>query len=384
MVRYAFSVVLLALCTTVQAAPPGGLKFKTVDPRTALCHTPLVVEKFSAPAGANPGVVVCAVEMPDGPVHVAIDSRGNNGPQAVALDFTGTGEFKQPVTSRINAIQRGANFHGEMAPVTVKVQRNGQSFMVGVMGSVYRSGDKQSVDLQMGVMLESKCTFGERSLVVEVIDGDQNLRFGDKTELQGRKFKIGDTLIIRGAPGSGAPGGGAQPIKVLFGQPVFVDGKWYDLTISDDFELAAAPLELETGQIQVAHGDWSAILVGEKYVIGVGGDARPINVPVDTYRVTRYEERVGPALISCQGQSDRAIAITAGKLEKLELGSPIAGVPVIFQKGDSVTIGAKLVDASGLAVSELRLPSGRRPPPPIVAIFDATGRQLYMATLEYG
>jgi hypothetical protein len=47
-------------------------------------------------------------------------------------------------------------------------------------------------------------------------------------------------------------------------------------------------------------------------------------------------------------------------------------------------IRAKLVDASGLTVSELRLPSGNRPPPPIVGIFDAQGRKLYQATLEYG
>jgi hypothetical protein len=371
-------LVVLGWMPASMAWAQDAARFRSVDPRSALCPTPRVVETFvPAPAGRlAEGVIVGTIKTFDGTVHVAFDGRPGVDPQMVIFDFTGAGDFKKTTTARINPLRRGPSFWGELQPVQVPVERNGQRFSVGVAGSIYRSGDRQSLDLQMGVMLSSRCTFGQRQLTIDIIDGDQNLHFGDKTVVNNQNFDFGDTLIIHNQSGA--------TNKVLFGQPVCVEGAWYDLNIGADYDLTATPVELQTGELKIKHTDWSAILVGEKYVLGLSGDARPLSVPADTYRVARYEERMGTAGISCQGKSDKSVTIVAGQEQELEIGSPIAGLPVLHQKGDQVIIRARLVDVSGLAVSELRLPNGRRPPPPVVAIFDAQGRQLYTATLEYG
>lgn len=376
-IRRIACVVLLIVGATGAGTADAALKFRAADPRAALCHTPRVVDTFrpSSSGGLSSAAVVGVLDTFYGPVHVAIDTRGADEPRAVTFDFTGTGAFADATPVPVVARKSGAYFWGELQPTKIDIERGGQSFTVGVMGSVYRSESSQSVDVQLGTMLESSCRFGTRLLNVDIIDGDQNLRFGDKTRIDGEELVIGDTLVIRD---------GSRRYKVLFGQPVRFDGKWYELNIRDDYTLEAIPLDIPVGEVQVPHREWSAILIGEKYIFGLSGDAEPVTIPVDTYTVARYEEHVGKAMISCLGHSDQSVTVQADKRATVKVGSPIVGLPVLQQTGDRIVIHAKLVDASGLAVSELRLPSGNRPPPPIVGIFDAQGRKLYQATLEYG
>lgn len=371
------SGLLLTLCVLARSAAAADLKFTAVDPREALCHTPVVVDKMDpTPTGKlSSDAIVGVVPTADGDIHIAIDSRGAKEPQWLVIDASGTGAFTDVTAAKIVPVNRGRNFVGDISPTKLQVERNGQTFTVGVIGSVYRSGSRHSVDLQIGAALKSRCAFGDREVSVDIIDGDQNLRFGDKTSMERGRPVIGDTLIIRAK---------GKPMKVLYGQPVLVDSVWYELSLDDQFELTAKPLELATGQVQVKHREWEAILVGEKYIFGVEGDGKPIDVPVDTYRPVRYEERMGKALIACQGQGDTPVVVADGETVDLAIGSPIKGLPVMEQVGDELSIRARLVDAAGMEVKEFRTSNGRRPDPPVVGIFTPQGKQLYVARLEYG
>jgi hypothetical protein len=370
-------VIILVAGVIAGNAAAQPIKFRAADPRAALCHASRVVDTFeSSRAGVlSRTAVVGVLETFYGPIHVAIDTRGSNEPQTVTFDFTGTGQFIKATPVQVKPQKSGAYFWGELAPTKADIQRAGYRFPVGIMGSVYRSADSQSVDVQFGTMLESKCNFGARQLNVDIIDGDQNLHFGDKTELNGDKLTIGDTLVIRDATGR---------YKTLFGQPVQVDGQWYELTIGDDLTLSAVPLDITADGLKISHDEWSAILIGKKYIFGISGDTDPVTIPADTYTLVRYEERVGMAKISCLGRGKQTVTVRENGTTTLQAGSPIMGLPVIQQVGSNVVIRARLIDSAGLNVSQLRLPSGKRPPPPVVGIFNQQGKSLYQATLEYG
>ena len=372
-----FTVLLIGAMTCGLWAD-ANVRIEPVDPRRALCVTPRVLDDFqrSSVGKLSKTAEVATMNVDGGEVHVAIDYLGTNEPKTIVVDFTGTGEFTNVTTAKIVPQSRGKSFLGQIKPVKIKVKRGDQKYSVGMMGSVYRSGNSRSIDVYIGAMLSTKCTFGKREVKLSVIDGNHNLGFGDRTEVAGRDIKIGDTLVMRGTGGSNT--------KMLFGQPVKVDDTWYEVEINDNHELTATPIDVEVGQVQTGHRDWSAIFVGEKYACGLAGGAQPVDIPADNYRLARYEERMGKALISCQGLAQRTYTVEPGQVTRVEIGSPIQGIPVLTQRGDTVTIRAQLRDAAGLPVSELRLPNGRRPPPPRVAIFNQRGKKLYTATLEYG
>ncbi len=361
------------VCADVQAE----ISFRAADPRATLCHAPRVVDTFTASSAGrlSSSAVVGTLNTHYGPIHVAIDPRGTSEPYNVTFDFTGTGRFEDPTEVRVIARKHGDYFWGELTPTVVELSRGGHKISVGIMGMVYRSSDSQSVDVMFGAMMETSCAFGSQTLDVDIMDGDQNFYFGDKSAKRGFKVEVGDTLVVHKDN---------QRYMVLVGQPVQIDGAWYDIVVHEDYSLEAKPVNITVGKLQIDKGDWSAIFVGRRYVCGAKGGTEAVTLPADSYTIVRYDERSGTAMVSCQSDNGPSASVQAGQTAQVSIGTPIAGIPVMFQQGDTVSIRAKMIDSSGMNVTELRLESGLRPEPPVVAVFDSSGHVLHQAALEYG
>jgi len=81
----------------------------------------------------------------------------------------------------------------------------------------------------------------------------------------------------------------------------------------------------------------------------------------------------------CATSCRRNSSYSAGDVKE-----PLVARVEVRQTGPTVMFYFHLADATGKEIRNLRLPNGRRPSPPRVAVLDARGRQAYSCTLAYG
>ena len=214
-----------------------------------------------------------------------------------------------------------------------------------------------------------------------------------------RGVVAGDTLLID--TGDGKFGRAVQ--KSFFGLPVKVGTDWYEVEVSGDgAKVSAVPTAIETGQIRIAHGSWSAMLVGKKHLVNLSGGSDPIDVPADEYAVMNYAERgtggSAKAHVRCRNSNIRVgnaktLEIAAGELTEVTIGSPLTAKLKVRQQAGRRLLGAKqrqvnfsleLTDAYGASVSSLTGANGQQPPEPRIEVFDAAGKKVHSGAMKYG
>ena len=400
--KKAFVLCVFLVLPGVLHAAVGDLKPVSVSPRQALMAKPLFGSRgsFTKPTEGdgtvNKHAMVATLKSGKLVIKVAIDTRSPDTkvPDVIRFDFTGEGKFDDKLVVPLKRLNQDQASFG---PATLDVQVDGRTIPVTVRGGYFKSGTYRQMNVSFGTAVEGTCAFGEKTYAVRVIDGNNNLRLGDVTTQIKHNRKLmginaGDTLVVDTGDGSFA-----KPIKSFYGQPVLVDGKWYDVTISADVsKVSARQMEIEeAGTIKITHKEWSATFIGEKYILMLKGDTAPIAVPPDRYVVTDYQEMVGsepgksPArLMSGFGGNypgkGKVVEVKADQMTEIPIGSPLTASITAKQSGRTVRLSLVLTDASGANVDDLTGPKGGRPPAPKVEIFDTEGKSVYKCTLEYG
>jgi hypothetical protein len=397
--RLSFLVVLVLAA----AAAGQELKYVPCAPDDAIGArgigaSPTDFDKPGDGAGTvNKNAVVASFSSSNTPLKVAIDSAKADakGPDLLRLDFSGAGKFDNECVVPFEIRSSGdKSLNAEIGPKTVQAKVDGKTIPVTVKGTYFKSEAARYLNLTVTAGAEASCKFGEKTYKVRLIDGTGNLKFTDAARpLLGNghpiSYQPGDTVLVDSGDGTFAKG----VWKGFYGQPVVVDGKAYQLTVSTDgTKVSAEPLTVELGKIKVDQGNWNAILAGKKNVLYVAGGKDPVAVPADEYAVLQYQvtqEGADKATLSGRGAQDKSsyytpVPVAAGKVTDLAIGAPLKAVVEGLKSGDSIALSLVLTDAGGGRITSLATSAGGQPDPPKVTIVDASGATVHKATLEYG
>jgi hypothetical protein len=403
------AAVLLMLALAPAMAEVGDVTPMATEPGLGLSQNGMFADypEFAKPAdGAgtvHSGAVVAGVGSGGMPLAVAIDAMkaDDKQPNVLRLDFTGQGKFNDQQVVPFKLETDGALTFCAIPSTKAEVQRDGKTVPVWVSGHYQKRGARRFIRLEISTALGGDCAFGKKVLPVRLIDCNSNLSVTDQAGVNpvhdgGKFLSSGDTVAVD-ASGSGRFVGGVA--KAYYGQPILVDGVWYDVKLSaDGKKVAATPSDAQTGQLKIAHEQWSATLAGKKHILNLSGGAEPVAVPADEYEVLAYSETVPvpatmgatmqpamPATFSCSNRGKRVVTVSVApdKMVELVIGSPLkASVAVKVNKGVA-QMDFKLVDAAGLPVDNFTDAKGRRPTPK-VDVLNANGEIIHSGAFEYG
>jgi hypothetical protein len=356
----------------------------------------------------SPHAVMAVLE---GPIRfaVAIDSSTADvtQPDVVRFDFTGQGRFTDAATIPLTITrQERSAMTAKVGPAVIKVPVDGDLVEATVWGEYEKDGPSyRSLKIGFDRGLQGRCDFGQRGCTVCIVDGTGDLRVTSafKPVTEGGKVKgrtAGDTLMID--TGDGTFKDASKVIRVAYGQPVWMDGAWYDVKVGDDGKsLSVQRVDLPTGHLKIANANWEMLLVSPERVMWTwstqAGQAVPL--PAGRYVVMRYKQYVefantdgGAILVEGPGPdqghmdriaSDPVIDVPPDATVELAIGTPLTVKPEISKSGRDVRFSLKVTDASGRQPDYVEV-AGRRSPEAKVRVLDAEGKEVYVGTMAYG
>ncbi len=399
MSKFAGLCILLVL-TTVLHAEVGDLTPVACRPGQAVFVRHLMArrgqfsKRMKDDGTVSPQAEIATFKTGSDIIKVAVDSKSPDAkaPDLFRFDFTGKGKFHdKPVVPLKGRVRRG-RFNGTTGMVTIQVQHDGGKIPVTLYGHYMKRGDVRYFRLVLSTAMEGSCRFGEKTLRVRLIDGNNNTRCNDKIRINMQDGKIrgmipGDTILIYAD-------GGAPAQKALIGQTVKVNGKWYRPNVSPDgLKISAEPVKVKTGKIRIPHKRWSGTLIGMNYLATLSGSDKAIEMPVGQYVVARYTEyrpgtgkgkrkeerliRQGQDVVEGKG---KVFEVTEGKVTEVSVGSPMTACMDVRQVERKVRFTLNLADASGGSVRYL----APRPAPPAIEVHDAAGKKVYSVKMRFG
>jgi len=395
-------IAALLILAAALPAWAGPLTPVACDPSMALSAKPLYItgSAFKLGKGAaglvSSQALVGTARANGTTLMVAIDSSksGASAPDVLRFDFSGKGNFKGAPTAKLKQTNPSSRYYtANFGPIEVKATINGKATPVTVKGHYIKSGNFRRLQIFLGTAVEGKCRFGGKELSVRIIDGNNNLRVGDawKRRSFGRNitFTPGDTIAVDLGDGTFSK----SVRNACYGSPIEVDGKWYMVRASaDGKQVAATPVPMAGGKIHIAHPKWSAMLIGDKYVLPLEGGPKPQALPAGKYDLRSYEEFSAPdgqgrraqLTVSPRGSAASKITVAPGKTTELAIGSPLKASIKATKRGSQIRLSLVMTDAAGRHITRLTTYGGQRPPKPTVIIKDSTGKQVYQNSLEYG
>ncbi len=336
----------------------------------------------------NEHAMIATIKSGQDIIKMAIDTRSpeTKSPDVARFDFTGKGQFDDKSVVPLKVRSRGQSFQGAIGPATIQVQHNGRTIPVSVHGMYYKGGNSRYLRIRLGTALQGTCRFGEKTLRIRIIDGNNNLQCTNKSSVSVENHSVrgiipGDTMLINQA-------GDAPAHKVLLGQSVKIGEEWYLPEISaDGSKISSKPVEVKTGKIRIDHKRWSATLVSTKHLLALSGGDEVIEVPAGSYAIIDYVEygQNNKERLICRGREamrgkGKVFEVPEGKVTDIAVGSAIKAGVNVRVNGRRVNFTLKLTDASGSSVDNVT-PS---PPPPVIEVFDTSGNQVHSGKMEYG
>ena len=406
MKRSALILALLTLPSLVLAAD-GELRPVACPPGLSLDRQSLGAydRQFIKPkeiAGAvNPHAVVALVRGAALELAIALDSEkpGAKAPNLLRFDFTGKRQFAGKPTVPLKPRPKGEEGgQASFGPATIQVDHGGRTVPVSVQGSYSTSDSYRWLTLTLSTALEGRLAFGSKTYAVRVVDGNANLALGDKATVMRDGTRIfgiqpGDTLAIDTGGGWNTP----KMIRAYYGEPVRVDGAWFDVALSPDRKaIHAKPSTARFARLKIAHKKWSVKLAGAKHMVMLEGSNEPVTLPADTYTVVEFVETAasdgGIESRLASGQMDlyrgkaKTFEAPAGKTAELAIGSPLAASIATTVRKQAVLMDFKLTDAAGLSahVVVAQPQKGLRQPTPAVEVRDPLGKSVHTGKFEYG
>jgi hypothetical protein len=334
-------------------APVGTLTYRTPPGLYSIKAEGNQHFKRPAPnAGAvNPNALVFSVVRNGTGFDLAIDSMAPDSPHpdVVRIDPSGKGDFRNaavvPRTKEWSEGEGAFTYYFEKESVAVTVGQ--RTVPVRVEVQYFDRPNSRRIVVYLGSCADGKCRFGEKVHRVRVADGDCNLRINnaarppfDKSAVFW-KAGVGDVIYVDVGYGLGD-----FAAMAYYGHPVLVDGRLWNVTVSDDgARIEAAPYEGPTGNIQIDHPFWHAAFVGDRFLISLQGGPQPVPMPVGRYRIRWYDEfqsarpentkeKIYLDDESFDGGHEADVLVSAGRTETIAIGSPLKGTLRVEQKGD--------------------------------------------------
>lgn len=425
MMRWMTMLATLALSVAAVHAEVGDLTAVACNPNSGVeggalldCQDAAFVKPKADSGTTSPTASIAMAKYKATVVAVAVDSKDPAGkqPDCVRLDFTGKGKFTDEQALPLKVIpptkDTDKNFRATFGPSEMKIiTRDGRTIPAMIAGEYQKRAEGQWLGLKIGTALEGPCQFGEKTYTVRIIDGNGNQLCGDpmRATLENGKLVVkpkdepnvvpvsngtitGDSVLVD-VTGRQFRGRYAEQ---LFGQPVWVDGHWYDVTVSADrTKVAAKPLAMETGRLKSGHPGWSMRVISDKYCMVIVGIDEPDGAPVPAgrYAMMGFHEYIrgdqpgqrGTVITRNRDVTDgkpKMVEVLAGKTTEAPLGTPLTGEVLVTQEGRKATLKLRLTDVGGGNVDIMRVGSTDGfPTPPQVEILDAKGAIVHTAKL---
>jgi len=210
----------------------------------------------------------------------------------------------------------------------------------------------------LGTCAEGMCAFGDKLYKVTLYDTNSNLRITDKFRPDGRGG--GDFVYVQT---DGWQAGNC------YGKPVLVDGKLYDVKISEDGNaMTASEYTGPVGYLKTPHSWWSGLVLGPAMRMSVKGDRDAVPVPVGKYKLDDFAQytganfgKTGPRLLkltNVEGPTWESgvivdlpvgpdIEVRAGETTLVTIGSPIIGKLLAEPAAQAVNFRYTETDSAG-------------------------------------
>jgi len=339
----------------------------------------------------HPKASVATLRDVEPAILVAIDAADPDAEvlDLLRFDFSGAGRFAgKPVVKIKGDLTPKRWIQRVFGPVTLRVTRGGRTIPVTVKGSYTRSSNNDhGLHLQFGTAIESACDFGGKRRKVRLVDGNANLNCTDKAAGARNSEGINrhDTVVVYGK---------GKPVKGYYGHPILVDGVWYDVGLTADGKtIAVKPTVAEMATLKIAQQDWSARLIGGKYILNIQGSTKPVAIPADRYCVGLFRQRSAPdakgratsfslTWVLRGGKPYRTFQATAGKTVEVALGTPLTARMDASVDGRTVALTLNVTDVSGASINRVVLP-GPNWAKPNFRILDERAKPVLSASLGF-
>ncbi len=322
------------------------------------------------------------------PVVVALDAAKADDKflNVIRIDVNGTGKFTAETSIAFTWPAADGTGAASIGPATLTLVRDGRKVPVSVRGYATSStAGLASLYFVFGTCLEGQCAFGDKVRTVRFVDDTGNFRCDDAFNALLKNGALSGSDRCDDIWLDGGEGGRFQKIG-LVGQPLQVDGKWYDLTVSaDQSKVAVAATKGPFGKVKVDADEWSAFLMGPDRALKLTGGKDPVEVPAGKYAVLRAELTKPGEVVSVadyrvmQGKAEM-FEVTADKTAENPFGPPLTAKVTVEQKGRDVAMDPTILDGGGRTVSSLSI-AGKDAGQ--FEVRDAAGKVIYSAALVF-
>jgi hypothetical protein len=349
----------------------------------------------SAPAGCgtvNPKARVAVLRAGAIALYCAVDSAAPEDEtlNVVRIDAAVTGRFDGALVLPFRPDESQGEPRSVFGPGDTVMKVRGQATPVRVTGGCVLAGAAPILlQVNLEACIERSCSFGPKTYRVSVIDATDDLSL---TEGAGPLMQNGAVIGLRGGDALVVNAADGQSEKSLYrgwvGQPVYVDGAWWDVTVSPDLAtISASPSTAPLGRIKVAATEWTTTLIGSNRVLAVGGGPEAVDVPAGRYLLglTRLQSGGAVAYINGMGvihNTGPVVDVVTGQVADVAVGPPFATRVAVSGEGRQMTFAARLEDVGGRDVDGLISNSSRVGGQ--FKVFTAAGKQVYSAALEFG
>ena len=378
--------VAVALLSATALAAVGDLEYaKAPPPGRGIYVNFAKPEKIET--GKDIGLPTAKAVIASGAVagiDVRVAVTGEDEYDALRLDASGKGRFGKAAVLPMKTARKDAQMYlATIGPAQVTLKKDGQAVPVTVTGRYYELKGTPRLYLQFTAAAEGSCAFGETTRKVRILDASGNLAFG---EAQTDKKARGRFDLVQIADENGKFLASALNQGTTLGQPIQVGGKCYTLSVAG-MKVSAEAMTCPMGKIAGSGEKWQLMLTGKKYTITVSGGAEPVEVPADTYRVTRcnyFADGGADQAAMVSSYSQKSVEVTEGNTVPVPMGLPIKVAVLAAVKKGKVTFSLKQTDAAGSRIAGILNGSGQRPAAPAIDVVDQKGAVVYTAKLEYG
>jgi hypothetical protein len=391
----------------------GAAGFARPEVATNTVHADAVIGRLATETGLTALVAIDAAR-PDAA-----------GLDVIRFDFTNQAKFTDANSIALKPAERLPHQkEGDLCwafgprTLNIQLQEGGPSIPVWVRGQCFRIDLAYTMTLTLGRAKEGVCAVGKKAYPVRLVDLTCNLAVTDLPQAKLGKdgkvdtFTYGDAVVVDTGDGSFA-----KPATLhtgFYGQPLEIDGNWYEFWMSSDgTKVSTWKLEQAIGKLHIDHAAWRAVLVSQFNILLLNGGKAPVSVPAGKYLVADFEEQAAgddasaPArlgLWSWFGSNggvmvshgihgsvgrqakhlDVAVAVATDKATDLAIGSPLTARLKVTGAKDSVKFDFELTDAGGLPLDPTILSAGAPADGPGLTVLDAGGKSVYSAKMEYG
>ncbi len=230
------------------------------------------------------------------------------------------------------------------------------------------------LQLRAAPVLAGSCVFGKLTAKVLLIDANLNGAFGDRGSVltngaEAWGYTPGDRLAVD----TGA-GDFATFVKSAYGQPLQLNGAWYDVTFADG-AFTAKPLALKAGTLTIDHAAWAGVLIGKQYQFCLFGDAKPIALPADQYTLVYFSDSPLFTMPVAISNLRRPCAVAPGKTTAASIDTRVTATCDAAVENRVITVNLTLKDAVGNTLEADALATGKYgTKAPKFVILDHTGK----------